>query len=159
MEFVKPGINVDFVGKRYIAITCSLILILAGIVSIIFHKGLKYGIDFAGGTMVQIRFKSPVSVDAVKKGLAEVGLAGSAVQRFGLAEENEYLVRTDKALSTDAAFSEQVSSSITRAAGAEVEVRRIEMVGPQVGKDLREKALFALFYALLFIAIYISGRF
>ncbi len=159
MEFVKPGINVDFVGKRYIAITCSLILILSSIVSIIVHRGLKYGIDFAGGTMVQIRFKSPVSVDDVKKGLAEVGLAGSAVQRFGLAEENEYLVRTDQSVSTDAAFSEHLNAAITQSTGTGVEVRRIEMVGPQVGKDLREKALFALFYALLFIAIYISGRF
>jgi preprotein translocase subunit SecF len=159
MEFIKPGVNIDFVGKRFVAATFSVILVLASIVVLTVHKGLRYGIDFAGGTMIQVRFERPVSVADIKKGLGEVGLAGSAVQRLGVPEANEYLVRTDQSVSTDAAFSERLTAAVTQAVGTEVEIRRIEMVGPQVGKDLREKALFALFYALLFIAIYISGRF
>ncbi len=159
MEFIKPGVNIDFVGKRFIAISCSLIMIFAAIVSLVIHKGPKYGIDFAGGTMVQIKFENPVSIDAIKSGLTDLGLKGSAVQRFGAHDANEYLVRTNKALATGESFSDEVKSSIAKSTGADVEIRRIEMVGPQVGKDLREKALFALFYALLFITIYISGRF
>jgi preprotein translocase subunit SecF len=159
MEFIKPGVNINFVGKRSIAISCSLIMIFAAIVSLVIHKGPKYGIDFAGGTMVQVKFIKPVSVDAIKSGLADIGLQGSAVQRFGAHDANEYLVRTNKSLATGESFSDKIKSAILGATGADVEIRRIEMVGPQVGKDLREKALFALFYALLFITIYISGRF
>ena len=159
MEFIKPGVNINFVGKRSIAIGCSLILIFAAVVSLLIHKGPKYGIDFAGGTMVQIKFEKPVSIDAIKAGLVDVGLQGSAVQRFGSHAANEYLVRTNKAIVTGESFSDEIKSAVSKTTGADIEIRRIEMVGPQVGKDLREKALFALFYALLFITIYISGRF
>lgn len=159
MEFIKPGVNIDFVGKRYIAICCSIVLILAGIVSLIVHNGPKFGIDFVGGTVVQIKFVTPVSIDAIKSGLTDVGLKGSAVQQFGADSSNEYLIRTNKAVVTGETFSDQIKSAVAKTTGADVEIRRIEMVGPQVGKDLREKALFALFYALLFITIYISGRF
>ena len=159
MEFIKPGINLDFVGKRYIAIACSLTLIIAGIVSLVIHGGPKYGIDFAGGTIVQIKFKKAVPVDKIKAGLETMRLKGSAVQQFGEASHHEYLIRTNKSLTNDAAFKDEISSAIQKSTGAQVDIRRIEMVGPKVGQTLREKALFALFYALLFITIYISGRF
>lgn len=159
MEFIKPGVNVDFIGKRYLAFAFSLSLILASIISLIAHGGPDYGIDFAGGTMVQIKFKQPVSVGKIKDGLAKLGLEGSAVQRFGPAENHEYLVRTSQYLETDQEFSNHFKKAVASATNADVEIRRIEMVGPQVGADLRAKALFTLFYTLLFISIYISGRF
>lgn len=159
MEFIKPGIDLDFVGKRYIAITCSLLLIAVGIISLIIHHGPKFGIDFKGGTIVQIKFKQPVTVVKIKNGLETIRLKGSAVQRFGDATNHEYLIRTNRALTNDENFKNEVSSAISKSTGATVDIRRIEMVGPKVGRTLREKALFALFYALLFINIYISGRF
>ncbi|NOY69681.1 MAG: protein translocase subunit SecF [Deltaproteobacteria bacterium] len=159
MEFIKPGIDLDFVGKRYIAITCSLILILVGIISLVIHHGPKFGIDFKGGTIVQVKFKQPVAIDKIKNGLETIRLKGSAVQQFGDASHHEYLIRTNQALTNDENFKEEVSSAISKSTGAKVDIRRIEMVGPKVGQTLREKALFALFYALLFITIYISGRF
>jgi preprotein translocase subunit SecF len=81
------------------------------------------------------------------------------VQTFGGKDDYEYLIRTDKDIGTEKSFNSRLEQALKLAAGSQAEVRRVEMVGPQVGKDLREKALFAMFFALLFIAIYISWRF
>lgn len=159
MEFIKPGININFVGKRYIAYGISALMILVSIGALIYHGGPHYGIDFAGGTIIQVKCMGPVTVDQIKAGLAEVGLEGSAVQQFGKKEDHEFLAHTSLTLITDTGFSEEVQAAVQKSTGTDVEIRRIEMVGPQVGKDLQEKALFALFYTLLFITIYISGRF
>ena len=159
MQFIKPDVNIDFVGKRKIAFTISLLMILISIATLIIHKGPRYGIDFAGGTLVQVKFAAAVPIDQIKSGLADMGMNASAVQQFGQAAEHEYLIRTD---STDPAvegLSNKIEVALKAATGVAAETRRVEMVGPQVGKDLREKALFAMFYSLLFITVYISGRF
>ncbi len=159
MRFIKPDINIDFTGKRKIAYFISGCLILLSILSVIVHGGPRYGIDFAGGSLIQVNFFSPVTIADVKKGLSAVNLEKASVQRFGEREDNEYLIRTDIVEAYHEDFSTQLQNSLKAATNSEVEIRRIEMVGPQVGKDLREKALFAMFFALLFITIYISGRF
>jgi preprotein translocase subunit SecF len=159
MEIIKPDINIDFIGKRFIAYVISGVVILVSVLALVFQGGLRYGIDFAGGTVLQIRFAGAVSVDAMYTGLAVVGMDKPTIQTFGDSEDNEFMVRTDLSLKTDEEFSNRVQQALTESTGKEVEIRRVEMVGPQVGKDLREKALFAIFYSLLFIAIYISGRF
>jgi preprotein translocase subunit SecF len=159
MQFIKPDINLNFVGRRKIAFSLSLALILISIASLVIHGGPKYGIDFAGGTLVQIKFNEPVTIKKIKTGLAALDLEKSSVQGFGEQSEHEYLVRTDRSVMTSGGFSQKVQQALESSTGKGVTVRRVEMVGPQVGKDLREKALFAMFYALLFIAIYISGRF
>jgi preprotein translocase subunit SecF len=159
MQIIRPGTRIDFIGRRQIAYVFSGILILISLISLIYHGGPKYGIDFSGGTVVQIKCMEETPISAIRTGLEAVGLGESSVQRFGAAEQNEYLIRTDQSLITDQGFSNQVEDAVQKATGAAVEVQRVEMVGPQVGADLREKALLALFYALLFITIYISGRF
>jgi preprotein translocase subunit SecF len=159
MQFIKPDINIDFVGKRKIAFSISLAMILISIASLVIHGGPKYGIDFAGGTLVQIKFNEPVSISKIKAGLSSIDLGKSSVQGFGEHSEHEYLIRTDRSVMTSGGFSQTVQQALESSTGKGVTVRRVEMVGPQVGKDLREKALFAMFYSLLFIAIYISGRF
>ncbi len=159
MQFVKPDININFIGKSKIAFFISLAMILISIASLVFHGGPKFGIDFAGGTLVQVKFNEPVSLKNIKSGLAAIDLGKSSVQGFGEQSENEYLIRTDRSVMTSGGFSLTVQQALESSTGKGVTVRRVEMVGPQVGKDLREKALFAMFYSLLFIAIYISGRF
>ena len=159
MQFVKPDININFVGKSKIAFSISLAMILISIASLVIHGGPKFGIDFAGGTLVQVKFNEPVSLKNIKSGLAIIDLGKSSVQGFGEQSENEYLIRTDRSVMTSGGFSLTVQQALESSTGKGVSVRRVEMVGPQVGKDLREKALFAMFYSLLFIAIYISGRF
>lgn len=159
MEFIKPGINIDFIGKRKIAFAFSAILIIASIVALVLNQGPRFGIDFAGGTLVQIKFQAPVPVDRINAALQTMEIAASSVQQFGLAADNEYLIRTEAALPAMEGLSQRLESHLETATGVGVEIRRVEMVGPQVGQDLREKALFAMFYALLFITVYISGRF
>ncbi len=159
MQFIKPGINIDFIGKRKIAFALSLVMILISIGSLILHRGPRYGIDFAGGTLVQVKFEAPVTTDRIKSGLQNMEMDVSAVQQFGQAEDNEYLIRTDATTTAMEGLSEKVEFNLKETTDVPVEIRRVEMVGPQVGQDLREKALFAMFYALLFITVYISGRF
>jgi preprotein translocase subunit SecF len=160
MQFIKPGTHIDFMGMRKVGFIFSLILILAGIISLIIHNGPNYGIDFAGGTLVQVKFPQKVDVSDIRKGLDEIGLKDVSVQGFGDQAANEYLIRTSSdadALGTQ--LSDTVSKGLKDATALEPDIRRIEMVGPQVGKDLKNKALLAIFYSLLFITIYISGRF
>jgi preprotein translocase subunit SecF len=159
MHFIKPDINLDFIGKRKIAFYLSITVIIISILSLIIHKGPKLGIDFEGGTLIQVKFLSSVKIDDIKVGLNTIGLGKSSVQGFGEESANEYLIRTDSTLVTSEGFSSQLKQALESSADTDAEIRRLEMVGPQVGEDLREKALFAMFYALLFITIYISGRF
>ncbi|MBI5594146.1 MAG: protein translocase subunit SecF [Deltaproteobacteria bacterium] len=159
MEFIKPNIDIDFVGKRKIAYAVSLSMILISILSLIFHGGPKYGIDFVGGTVIQVKFPGAVTINDIKAGLAEMGLENSTIQTFGNEADHDYLIRTESPFQTDDNFSQKIKAAVQKTTGAEPDIRRVEMVGPQVGKDLQEKAMFAIFYAMLFIAIYISGRF
>ena len=159
MQLIKPDININFIGKRKIAFVVSLAMIAISIVSLIIHGGPRQGIDFAGGTLIQVKFLGPVEIEDIKAGLQTIGLGKSSVQLFGDPQSNEYLIRTDSSVMAAKGFSTDVKKALASPTGSEVEIRRMEMVGAQVGQDLREKALFAMFYALLFITIYISGRF
>lgn len=159
MEIIKPGTRIDFVGKRNIAYIFSLAMIVISIFSLLLHGGPRLGVDFAGGTVIQIQATQPVSIDSIRQGLDAFDLSGSAVQRFGPAEDNAYLIRTAASIDTGAGFFDDLKAALSSSTGIDIDIQRVEMVGPQVGKDLRAKALYATFYALIFIAIYISGRF
>ncbi len=159
MQLISPDINIDFVGKQKIALALSLILILAGIVSLVIHKGPKYGVDFAGGTLVQLQFANPVEVGEIRSSLSGLNLSDVSVQSYGAEENHEFLIRTSSSELLANQLSQDISRSIEEKLGTIPDIRRVEMVGPQVGDDLKKKALLAIFYSLLFIAIYISGRF
>lgn len=159
MEFIKPDINLDFVGKRSMAVIFSLLLILAGLVSLFVKGGPNYGIDFSGGTLVQVRFADPTGASEIKKALDELKLQGLTVQRFG-DDANEYLLRAQNTSAELEGMSQQVSGALEKVYGAGmVDIRRVEMVGPQVGKDLRKKGLMAILYAMIGILIYVTWRF
>ena len=161
MEFIKPGVNVNFVGRRYIAFTVSGLLILATIISLIVHGGPNYGIDFAGGIMVQVKFAKPTDAGAIKKAIAGLNIGSPTVQRFGQKGSDEFLIRVERTGDSDLnKLRTDIEGALSSHFGKNaVDVRRVEVVGPKVGKDLRQKALFAIFYAILLIVIYISGRF
>jgi preprotein translocase subunit SecF len=159
MHFIKADINLNFIGRRKIAFYLSIAVIIISILSLIIHKGPKLGIDFEGGTLIQVKFLASVNIDDIKSGLKTIGLGKSSVQGFGEESGNEYLIRTDSPLVTSEGFSSELNQALKSSVDSDIEIRRLEMVGPQVGEDLRGKALFAMFYALLFITIYISGRF
>ena len=159
MEFIRPDINLDFIGRRKIAFTLSLALIAITILSLILHGGPKYGIDFAGGTIIQIKVPEGTTPPDIRNALEPVGMGGAMIQRFGPAAHNEFLIRTDINSEEAGDVSAKVRDALNTGIHKEAEVRRVESVGPQVGQDLREKAMLAMLYALLFITIYISGRF
>lgn len=159
MRFIKAETNINFIGIKNIAFLLSLACIAISFASLIVHKGPRLGIDFAGGTLIQIKFTSAARVDDIKSGLATVGLEKSSVQQFGEKSDNEFLIRTQSTYSGGEGFTADIQKALQSSTGGQVEIRRVEMVGPQVGEDLKKKALFAMFYALLFITIYISGRF
>ena len=161
MEIIKPGTNFDFIGKQKLAAYVSAAMIIITIVSLIIHKGPKYGIDFAGGTLIQVKFAAPASIDIMNTGLNRIGINASMIQSYGHhgAGNYQYLINTDMTGITGEDFSKKLQTALQSATGQTVGIERVEMVGPQVGKDLRQKALLAIFFALLFINIYISGRF
>lgn len=159
LSIVRPDINLDFIGKRWYAIGLSTLIILAGVVLLIARGGPRYGIDFAGGIIAQIKFADKMDLEGLKHALSAVDLPGLVVQTFGEGD-SDYLVRA----SASDATSESVRASIDKALGEKLagkgySIQRMEMVGPKVGAGLRAKALEALFYATLLIAVYVSGRF
>lgn len=159
MEFFKPGTHIDFMGKSIYALLVSAAMIFIGIISLIVHSGPNYGIDFAGGTVVQVRFSQPVSLGEIRESLKDVGLTGM-VQRFGAEGVGEYLIRLQTTTSDLEGLSATIEGTLAkRFEGTTVEIRRTEMVGPKVGKDLRTKGLQAIIFALIGILIYISWRF
>ena len=160
LHLIPNNLNIDFVGLRKISYILSIVLILAGVVSLASNGGPRYGIDFAGGTIAQVRFQQPVTEDALKSALEETGHPGLVVQSFGNDRGLTYLIRVS---STDAKSS-QIRDDILVALGKNLpdnpfELQRLESVGPKVGADLRSKAVEAMYFATLIIAIYISGRF
>ncbi len=157
IEIIKSNINLDFVGKRKWAYTFSGILLLLSILSLV-ARGPKYGVDFAGGSIIQVKFAAAASIDKIRDGLRDTGVETVSVQSMGEAKDNEFLIRTDT-METGQDFTSKLTQNLTAATGAGVEVRRLEMVGPQVGNDLKEKALLAILFSLLLTAVYISGRF
>ncbi len=159
MQLIKPDINLDFVGKRKLAVLFSALLLLIGIGSLIVQGGPNYGIDFVGGTLVQVKVDAEASSSTIKEALKEMQLGGLVVQGFG-DESNEFLIRAQSSSAELKDVSNQISTSLEAKFGAgTVEVRRSEMVGPQVGKDLREKGIMAVVYAMIGILIYITIRF
>ena len=158
--FIKHDTKIDFIGKRHIAYVISILLLLVGLGSALWGNGLRMGIDFAGGVIVQVQFAQPVEDEVLKKSLDVPELPGISTQRFGEGTR-DYLLRFSSAENTDAAaLRANVLTALAKAfPGNDVEIQRLEMVGPKVGNDLTNKALGALYYATLLIAVYISGRF
>ncbi|MBF0228107.1 MAG: protein translocase subunit SecF [Desulfamplus sp.] len=158
MQFIKPGININFTGNMVKAYAFSLILIIISLASLLIHGGPNYGIDFAGGMLIQVKFTQDVPIEKIRSGLNKVGLKNTSVQSFG-EDGSEFLIKSSNTEMSGDNLSQAVTDALKTSTGSLPEIRRIEMVGPQVGQDLRTQALLAIFYSLLFITIYISGRF
>lgn len=159
MQFIKDGININFIGKRKTAFFLSLSLIVLTFILLIYRGGPNLGVDFSGGILIQVKMESVHDLAKIKEALAPVGLQDSIIQEFGEKEQSEYLIRVSNTELELQGLSENVKDALSEKFGESVEIRRNEMVGPKVGKDLRERAMYAIFFSLLFIAIYISGRF
>lgn len=151
------SVRYDFIGKRRWAYLLSLAFIVAGVGSILLPGvGLRYGIDFSGGTLIQLRFAQPVKVEELRTALAEVRLGESVIQQFG--DPQEYLIRVAAGGGLEE-VSRRVQQGLRARGLPAFEVRRLEFVGPQVGRDLQLQALQAVAWGILGILIYTAIRF
>ena len=158
MQLFKDETRFDFMGQITAAMIISGIVILIGLGSIVFSGGLKYGIDFAGGTLVQLQFKNPPDIEVIRDGLKTIGLGESTIQEFG--SKKDILIRVERSEEKLEAVGAMVKRSLSQNFNSDdITVERVEMVGPKVGRDLREKALLSILYAIIGIVIYISWRF
>lgn len=156
----------DFVGKVGLFGGISLALVLASIIYLVIH-GITYGIDFAGGTELQVRFEKPgVTIDHVRATAEKLGLLNVGVQGFG--DTSEFIVRfqtehgkTEKETNAiqNAAVIKLREAINTEYAANQPEIRRVDSVGPQVGNELKRNGFLAVFYSLLVILIYVALRF
>jgi len=158
MQLFKSETHFDFMGRIKAAVTFSVILILIGLGSVVVSGGLKFGIDFAGGTLIQLQFKSSPDIEVIRDGLKTIGLGESTIQEFG--SKKDILIRVQRSEEKLEAVGSMVRKSLMGKFNIdEITVERVEMVGPKVGRDLREKALLSILYAIIGIVIYISWRF
>ena len=160
MEIIRPGINIDLVGKMRIACGASLVVIIISVLSLVFHGGPKLGIDFVGGTQIQVKFSQETTADGIRDSLRNMGLGNNIIQRFGYKDNNEFLINTERASSELEGLSDKITEALGATYGKEnVDIRRVEVVGPKVGKDLRQKGLLAMLYAVIGMLIYVTWRF
>lgn len=149
--------DIDFLGKRKLALVFSSLLIIASIASLAVN-GLKLGIDFTGGTLVEVGYKQAADLGILRTALDEAGFADATVQNFGTAKDVLIRIKPDENLSNV-----QLSIKVLEAANKNVadptEVRRVEFVGPQVGDELAEDGGLALLYSMFGILIYVAWRF
>ena len=162
MQFLnfKDGQFIDFLGFKRLAAIISGILILAGIVSIVAHNGLKYGIDFRGGTNVQIQFSTPPNLDQLRNFFAQNGMKNVVLQTFGDLAEHEILLGLP--INSPLGTGENLTSELRKILEpqhAKLEIRRIETIGPKVGDELKISAVKAILIALGLVLLYITIRF
>ena len=156
MQLFKKETKIDFIGKRYLALVFSAALIAAGAYSLA-TKGLNYGIDFTGGTKVELEYQNEVQIVDVRS-ILEQDYSEAVVQFFG--STKDILIRVP--LSQDnssAAVSTNIVSLLKANTADQVDVRSVEFVGPQFGQELFEKGVLALVYALIGVMIYVAFRF
>lgn len=156
MELIKPGVNIDFVGKMKYAMIFSAILLLIGLGSVIYHGGFNLGIDFAGGSIIQVKFSKNVSADQIRTALKSTKLESSTIQQFG---NNEFLIRTHESFSDQKMLAANVGDPLTAAFNKDYEIRRVEVVGAKVSSDFKNKAIIAVILSWLAILIYVTWRF
>jgi preprotein translocase subunit SecF len=155
MEIFSNDKIYDFMGKRIPFLGLSAILVIASII-LLTTKGLNFGIDFAGGTIVQVKYEQKAPIDKIREVLADTKYKGSSITEFGTPEEVVIrLTGTSSALATD--IGDEMHKILDTTGN--FEVRRVDMVGPKVGGELREKGLMALGLSLIVILIYVSFRF
>jgi preprotein translocase subunit SecF len=159
MELIKPGTKIAFTKYRYIAVAISSVVNLLVLV-FLFIKGPLLGVDFAGGTVAQLKFSRTLSIGEIRTALGDLGTGDTVIQDFGQEGSNEFLVRLQRTSVQLGELGEEIKARLTKQFGAgQFEVRRIESVGPKVGKELRERGAWSVIAATVMMGFYIWVRF
>ncbi len=149
--------NINFLGNRNIFLVFSSIVMAIAIGSLAI-KGLKLGIDFTGGTLIEVGYEQPADLDTLRNALEQGGFANATVQYFGTTKDVLIRMKLEEGVSS-ALLSEKVIEAINKNDAPTASLRRVEFVGPQVGEDLAEDGFLALLYSTVAILIYIAWRF
>jgi len=158
MQLIRPDINIDFIGKRKIALSISALMILISL-GMLAAKGLNFGIDFTGGTLVEVKFNTAPSIADVRSSISPKGFGNAVIQQFGSPEEILIRVQNkdgEESSTISTAILDGLSEKFTADA---VEMRRVEFVGPQVGEELTQAGIMAVLIAMLAILVYVTFRF
>lgn len=149
--------NINFIGNRNIALIFSGLLSIISIISLSV-QGLKMGIDFTGGTLIEVGYQKPVDLTVLRTTLDESGFADATVQNFGTAKDVLIRLKLQEGVSS-ADLSTKVLDAINKHTAEPASLRRVEFVGPQVGDDLAQDGFLALLYSTIGILIYVAWRF
>jgi len=149
--------NINFMGQRGIAVTFSIIMIIGSFIGL-WYKGLNFGIDFTGGTIIELSYPSPVDLKVLRADLTKADYGEAVAQHFGSAEDVLIRIAPREGLNS-AQLSNQVMDALKASTDEDITLRRVEFVGPQVGDELTQDGALAVLYALFGILIYVALRF
>lgn len=156
MKFIRPGSKIDFMSKRHIAMAFSGVMIVMAVVMLA-TRGLSMGIDFTGGTLIEVGYEEEADLIAIRGVLDSAGHGDASVQQFGT--PRDVLIRMGGTSTESSELSNAVFAALSKAVDGKVELRRVEFVGPQVGDELSEDGALAVLVALIAILIYVMLRF
>ena len=157
MRTLSSSLNIDFMGKRKLAMAFSITLVVIALVSLAM-RGLVFGIDFTGGTLIEVGYSQDADLEKARQVLAENGFAEAQVQQFGT--PRDVLIRLAPREGVKSSeLSDKVFGLLSKQAGGKVELRRVEFVGPQVGDELTEDGALAVLVSLIAILMYVAVRF
>ena len=158
MRILKDKTHIDFIGKSSYFFWLSVTLLLMSVVSLS-TRGLNFGLDFTGGTLIEVSFPGPADLEQVRANLQSVALGDSVVQTFGVSSDIVVRVPPRDEEESSAEISTTVLQALQKGVDGEVVTRRVEFVGPQVGDELAEQGILAVVYALIGIFLYVMMRF
>ena len=156
MQLLKGTLSIDFMGKRRFTMILSAVLLAVSLGALL-TKGLNFGIDFTGGTLIEVGYPEAVELEGIRSALADGGFGNPQVQHFG--SSREVLVRIAPQADKNSVELSENAMDVLSQQNAAMEMRRVEFVGPQVGEELTEQGALAMIYALVGILIYIMVRF
>jgi preprotein translocase subunit SecF len=145
---------INFMGRRKLAAAFSVLLLLGSIVSLA-TNGLQFGLDFTGGTQIEVGYEEPANLDDVRQQLDKAGFEKAVVVHFG--SETDVLVRMQRGFTPG--LGDEVMQALKRESGDQIELRRVEFVGPQVGEELRDDGGLGMLFALAVVMLYVAMRF
>jgi preprotein translocase subunit SecF len=156
MRFLKKRTTIDFIGLSRVTGVVSIVLVVASIACIVF-RGFNFGIDFTGGMLAEVSYPSMVELDTVRAALEKGGYGNSVVQYYGTSSDVMIRLAADANIQPNQAQNPLLAA--LRVAEPGVELRRLEFVGPQVGRELAENGAMAMLFTLIGMLVYIMFRF
>jgi preprotein translocase subunit SecF len=162
MMQILHDLNIDWLGKTKIYLAITAVIILLGIYAFFFGNGIPQGVDFKPGTIVNVRFSSGVTAEAIREAVSKGGVKDARIQGYGAPANNEYIIALESAPNEQALDSGKqaiIAALDSSPLKGKYEVRKADIVGPQVGDQLRKQALLATLYSLVGMLIYLAFRF